>query len=241
MSQHFLIQDLVISIVAQDLNPSLINPDVLRYSGVIPADWELARSPVYTKKTAQVTFTNGVNIIGEPNRIMFAESIADKTVDSILVADVAQNYARSLPNLGFRGVSIDARGYIALDTEGTLESYVTEKLLVPGAWHAEGMQASLNLVYQYDRAPLYLTITDALLKKNTDDTETATSIVMFSGKFNYSVNGETSDEKLSQLHQALETVEADLALYTDLISNKFLEQPSLSIGVPNLFALSTAV
>ncbi|MBW4418620.1 MAG: hypothetical protein KME13_05270 [Myxacorys californica WJT36-NPBG1] len=239
MNQSFLIQDLVISIVAQDLNPSLINPDILRYSGVISADWELARPPAYTKKTAQVTFTNGVNIIGEPNRIMFAESIADKAPGSILVADVAQKYAQSLPNLGFKGVSIDARGYIALEsTEGASESYVTEKLLAPGAWRAEGMQASLNLVFQYDRAPLYLTITDALLKKSDEST---TPIAMFSGKFNYSIDGETSDEKLNQLHRALETVQADLTLYTDLVSNKFLEQPPHSIGVPNLFALSAAV
>lgn len=239
MSRNFLVQDLVISIVAPDLNPSLINPDVLKYSGVISADWELARPPVHTKKTAQVTFTNGVNIIGEPNRIMFAESIADKSTDSILVADIAQKYVRSLPNLEFKGVSIDARGYIALNApERTPESYVTEKLLAPGAWQSEGMQASLNLVYTYDRAPLYLTITDALLKKGD---ETPTPIVMFSGKFNYTIDGETSDEKLLQLHQALATVQDDLTLYADLITNKFLEQTANSIGVPNLFALSAAV
>lgn len=239
MRQKFVVQDLVISITAKNLNPTVLNPDLLKYTGVVPTEWELAREPISTKRAVQVAFTNGVNIIAEPNCVMFAGPLVNKSVESILVSSIAQKYAQTMPNLEFNAVGINLRGYIPFDASQELAgSYISEKLLAPGLWKEEGMRASLNLFYNYERAPLYLTITEAALQEND---ETTTPIVMFSGRFNYKLSGDAK-EKLSALRQALENLQADLKLYSDLINNKFLGQAAGDrIEVPNLFAMNAAV
>lgn len=240
MSQKFVVQDLVISITAKNLNPTVVNPDLLKYTGVVPTEWELAREPIYTKRAVQVAFNNGVNIIAEPSGVMFAEPLVNKSVESILVSSIAQKYAQTLPNMEFNAVGINLRGYISFDGSQELAGrYISEKLLAPGAWQEEGMRASLNLVYNYERAPLYLNITEAVLQEND---ETTTPIVMFSGRFNYKLIGEDAKEKLSRLRQALENLQDDLKLYSELINNKFLEQAvSDRIAVPKIFAMTPAV
>lgn len=224
MTDKLITQDLVITIAAKGLNPAIINPDILKYSGVIPIEWELVRPAVHSNKSVQMAFTNGINVIGEMNRVMFAEPLTDKSSDEILVADLAKRYAESLPNLEFKGISIDIRGYIsAEDAIVANGNFVPERLLADGAWREEGMRASVNLVYPGDRAPLFLNIMDAVLKK---DDETTQPIVLFNGRFNYELDSESTAERLDSLRQALVNLSADRARYSELITRKFLEQPT---------------
>jgi hypothetical protein len=63
------IQELAIAIIAKNINPTVLNTDFLKYTGVIPSDWELERSPVYANGVAQIIFSNGLAIVAQPNRI----------------------------------------------------------------------------------------------------------------------------------------------------------------------------
>lgn len=67
MSQALFVQEIGISIAAKDLNPSALNPDFLKYSDIIPSDWELARPPVYTNRMVQIVFKNGLSLIAQPH------------------------------------------------------------------------------------------------------------------------------------------------------------------------------
>lgn len=220
MSQEFVIQDLVVLIAAQNLNPMMVNPDLLKYSGVIPVDWELVQSPNYGQQAVQIEFTNGVHVISEPNRIMFAEALAKKNVAESVTADLAKRYAKSLPNMDFKAVGFNVRGYIAFDSYEAATQYISQNLLAGGEWQVEGMRASLDLFYPSDRSPLNLTIAEAKLQLQ-DETK---PIVMFSGKFSYKLNADSQEEKLVLLQQSLANLQPDLAFYTNLINTKFLAQ-----------------
>ncbi|MFN6033580.1 MAG: hypothetical protein ACK48B_05940, partial [Dolichospermum sp.] len=67
MSNSLQISEIAISIVAKNLNPAVLNPDFLKYTGIIPADWELANQPVYNNNLVQLVYKNGVGIIVQPN------------------------------------------------------------------------------------------------------------------------------------------------------------------------------
>lgn len=239
MSQKFTVQDLVIAIAAKDFNPTMVNADFLKYSGVVPIDWELSRSPIYTDRAAQIVFTNGVNILAEGNRIILAEPIINNKSESLLTPSIAQKYAQALPNMEFDVVGISLRGYISFNNSQSARDYITTNLLSNASWQASGMRASLNLVYECQHTPLYLSIAEAALQ---EDDETTTPIVMFTGRFNYQLNGETSDEKRSHLYQVIENTEAALIEYSQLINNKFVQQELIEehtvTEVPNLFAMA---
>ena len=60
MTQALEIQELAIVITAKNYDPSLLNPNFLKYSGIIPTDWELARQPVVSNRASQIVFNNGI-------------------------------------------------------------------------------------------------------------------------------------------------------------------------------------
>ena len=66
MNKTIEIQELAFVVAAKNYEPSLLNPGFLKYSGIIPSDWELSRQPVFNDRVAQIVFNNGVNIVGEP-------------------------------------------------------------------------------------------------------------------------------------------------------------------------------
>lgn len=47
MSASVDLQELAIVLTAKNHNPSILNPDFLKCSGIIPSEWELSRQPLY--------------------------------------------------------------------------------------------------------------------------------------------------------------------------------------------------
>jgi hypothetical protein len=242
MSQSLITQEFGIIIAAKNHKPTILNPDFLKYSGIVPTEWELARQPIYTQSVSQVAFTNGIAIIAEPTRVMFVEAIENKAIKEIAIADIAKKYVQTLPNIEYGAVGLNPRSYIYFDQhEDAARQYLAEKLLSKGAWQEVGtapVQASLNLAYTLERCPFYLTVTEAALR-NSD--EASTPIVLFSGSFRYEITGEAASQRLSYLHNCIDNWKADLEIYQEIINTKFIAQATEnSTVVKDLFAMSAS-
>ena len=66
MAENSTIKDLSITIAIQNYSPTLLTPDFLSGSGVVPKDWELSRQPTVSARGTQLAFTNGVQIEARP-------------------------------------------------------------------------------------------------------------------------------------------------------------------------------
>ena len=243
MSQTLITQEFGIIIAAKNHKPTILNPDFLKYSGIVPTEWELARQPIYTQSVSQVAFTNGIVIIAEPTRVMFIEAIENKPVEEIAVAAIAKKYVEALPNVEYEAVGINPRGYVAFEKDiDAARLFITETLLSAGTWQEAGtapVRATLNLAYTLERGPFYLSVNEAALR-NPD--ETSTPIVLFSGSFSYEVKSETPVERKNSIHQGIDNWQADLSAYQEIISNKFLGKTSEEkTVVPDVFVMSAAV
>ncbi len=243
MSQTLITQEFGIIIAAKNHKPTILNPDFLKYTGIVPTEWELARQPIYTQSVSQVAFTNGIVIIAEPTRVMFIEAIENKPVEEIAVAAIAKKYVEALPNVEYEAVGINPRGYVAFEKDiDAARLFITETLLSAGTWQEAGtapVRATLNLAYTLERGQFYLSVNEAALR-NAD--ETSTPIVLFSGSFSYEVKSETPVERKNSIHQGIDNWQADLLAYQEIISNKFLGKTSEDkTVVPNVFVMSAAV
>lgn len=241
MNQTLVVSESAIVIVAKNLNPKILTPDFLLYSGIIPTDWELARQPVCTERGSQVIFSQGISIVAEPQRVMFMEPMGDKTAASMAVPGIASKYVQLLPNVEYQAVGLNFSGYVSFENQPEAASkYLSKKLLSSGSWQEVGnapMRATLNLAYKLERGPFNLTISEAALRQPD---ETTTPIVMFSGNFSKEVIGSTGSERLESLHQAIENCQADLETYINIVITKFLTQiPENKVAVPDLFAMSS--
>ena len=230
MNQALTVQELAIVIAAKDLKTSIISADFLKYSGIIPGEWELSLKPYFYNNGARFSFKNGVNIIAEPNRIIFAETVANKTKETIVIPGIASKFTQKLSNLDFQAVGINPRGFVAFGEEDAANKFITQKLLSPGAWQEEGeeaIRASLNLVYRLKRAPLALNITEAALNQK----DKKIPIVIFSGSFSYQVIENSVEQKLGFVNQVVGNWFTDITAFSSLVNDKFLADVTGNISL----------
>ncbi|MBV6626460.1 MAG: hypothetical protein KI793_26575 [Rivularia sp. (in: Bacteria)] len=246
--QKIIPQDLTFFIEAKEIKPHLLSLDFARCSGMVPGDWELARQPIGTNNIAQLIFTNGIAITAEPQRIILAQPIRNVDRESILIPEIARKYTNVLSNMEFEAIRINLRSYVPFEEQDSARQYITQTLLSPGAWQSVGEtppHASVELVYNLQRAPFYLKITEAALQETE---EKVTPIIIFNGSFSYQVDGESNTEKLAVVHSVINNWQSDLSDYQNIINNKFLAQvaqPELALPTNgynpeanNLFAVS---
>lgn len=219
------IEELTISLVIKNFNPSLLSYELLTMSGIVPSDWALARQPVSNPRGSQVSFKNGVNIIAQPNNISFVEGLGNKEVNSLEFANIAQKYVSKMSNAEYVGVSIIPKIIVPFSQEEDGgKNFINDNLLNQGAWFNFGNitpQASLNLFYQLDRAQLVLNINPAKLQQPN---ETSISAVLFAGSFNYNLNDLTGDVRIKTLTNTINSWQKDLDTFRELIYQKFLQK-----------------
>ncbi|MBD2468817.1 hypothetical protein [Nostoc sp. FACHB-145] len=239
MSQKLTVQEFGIVIAVKNHKPTLLNPDFLKYSGIVPSDWELARQPVLTNNVVQIAYTSGVNIVAEPSRIMFLEAIEGKELAGVMIPDIVRKYVQALPNLEYEALGINPRSHITFEQQHQAGKYLSETLLLPGEWQEIGqskVRASLNLAYTLERSPFYLSINEAAIRQ---EDETMTPIVMFNGSFSYELSGDNVTERLVGLQQVLDNWQADLEIYQEIIKNKFMPQTAEKLSQIPVLAMDT--
>jgi hypothetical protein len=231
MSDSLKLQELVIILAAGNFNPIILTPDFLKYSGIIPTDWELARQPILSQSVAQVIFTNGISLIAEPNRLMFVEAVTE--IGEVRTPKIARKYCQTLPEVEYQALGINPRGYAEL---ADARNYLHQTLLKDGEWQKLGnapMRANLNLTYTLEKGQLNLSISEAMLRQPD---ETNKPIILFGGNFSYEASGETATEKKDSLMSALDNWAQDLKTYTKIVNEKFLADQKPAT-VPETFVL----
>jgi hypothetical protein len=233
MNQALEIQELAIVITALNYDPSLLNPGFLKYSGIIPEDWELARQPIISERGSQIVFTNGVYIAAQPNRLMFVEALNNREEDSAKIPQVARRYVEILRSIEYTAVGINYRGYITCSNSTVDENnYLLDNLIQPGEWLDCGdkpVRAGLNLLFTYSDKQLNLSINEAGLKLPEAE---QVPIVLFSGNFNYDLSTVASEEVLVKLESIIDNCDRDLEIYSDVVG-KFIAQKSESSSKAN--------
>jgi hypothetical protein len=232
MQNTLTVQEVAIAVAAKDFNPTVVNPDFLKYSDIIPGDWELARPPVYTNRLAQLMFNNGIGIVAQPNQLVLVETIGPKKIEDVQVAEMACRCVQTLSKIDYQAVGVNSTGFVICESEAEAHQYLCQNLLAPGAWQEFGearLNAGIQLSYSLKRGQLNLGINQATLK----DLERNIPAVLFSSNFNYPIVGATQSERLADLQQVIRNWQGDITTYRQLVHEKFL----LSAGETSDFEL----
>jgi len=131
MTPTVTIQELALALTAKNHSPTLLNSDFLKYSGIVPPDWELARPPILGPQISQVPFTNGINIVAQSNAITFIESLSAKPLEDTKIPAVIRKYVEALPRTDYQTLSINPRSFVTLEEgdENAASEYITSTLL----------------------------------------------------------------------------------------------------------------
>ncbi|MBW4536202.1 MAG: hypothetical protein KME09_19885 [Pleurocapsa minor HA4230-MV1] len=235
------IEEISLVIAAQDLIPTMISQDFLKFSGIIPQDWELAKPPIVNPNFAQLNFINGVGITAQPRTISLSESLHNKQWQDITINRVAEKYLEKLPHAEYMGLSFSPKILLPFpNAPQAVRQYITESLLGSGGWKYIGnapLQAGINLMYQLERCQMTISISEAKLQKPQ---ETPIAAVLFSGNFNYNVNlNQAQSSKITQMTNFLNYWRTDLEEFREIVNQKFLDSTEADetqfVGAMSLF------
>ncbi len=217
------IQEIGISITATSFGSTILSSDYFKISGVVPQDWQLVREPIVNPGSIQLVYQNRISIIGQQNTVTFIENFGTEEVKDILVADLARKFIDKLPNADYQFFNFNPKSVIPMRDGGAdaARRYITRTLLSPGSWQDVGkapMQANLNLSYQLDRCQLNVSINEANIQIPEQPPIPG---VLFSGNFNYNSFREDPSMQLVQLHKCIEHWDLDLAIFREMIEQRF--------------------
>ncbi|MBW4643464.1 MAG: hypothetical protein KME23_10820 [Goleter apudmare HA4340-LM2] len=212
-------EELAIALVANQFNPTILNLDFLKISGVIPGDWQLRNQPTIAANAAQIVFQNGVSIVFQNRTVTFTEIIDPNNINYLKIPELARIFTNRLPYSDYQGLSIKPKILVGLPNN--TKRYIVEKLLVPGAWCDIGVapvQAAINFFYQLENSQLLLNLTEAQIQQTEKPSIPA---VLFSGSFNYDIARYDESDRFQELSQRLQNWSTDLAIFRDIVNNKF--------------------
>ena len=221
------IEEISITIAARDLTPTMMSQDFLKFSGIVPKDWELSQQPILNPTTAQLNYTNGVSIAAQPRTITLSEGLNQKTLENVVISEVAIKYIEKLPHAEYIGMSFSPKILVPFPQNPEIaRKYITERLLASGSWKTIGkapVQAGINLMYLLDHCQLTINIAEARLQQPQQAPMIA---ILFSGSFNYNIEPKISaTAKVDRLKQGLSFWQQDLKNFRDIVTNKFLTVP----------------
>lgn len=216
-------EELAIALFANQFNPSILNLDFLKISGIIPGDWQLQGQPTITPNAAQAVFQNGVSLVFQNRTVSFLQIIDPTNKDALKIPELARVFVERLPYSEYQGISIKPKILVGLPAnQGLGRKYIVEKLVSPGPWCDIGVkpvQAAINFLYQLENSQLALNLTEAQIQQAEKPPLPA---VLFSGSFNYEVSGYGESDRFQEIIKRLQNWSTDLENFRDIVHNRFM-------------------
>lgn len=230
MNKQLELTELALVIFAPNYDPTLLNPGFLRYSGIVPHDWQLAQQPVSSRQGSQIIYSNGVNIIAQPNRFIFAENLANVNLENINSPQIACRYIENLWQLDYQSIGIDFRGYVTLNSD-TDSEYLLDNYIKDGPWrqvNSDRTLATLNFTYNFPDSRLSLEIIQGYLQLPESQKVPA---LLFNGNVARELKEQEASNRYKKLQSIVTNWRDDLETYQNVV-NKFIN-PKLEVVAEN--------
>lgn len=223
MNKKLDIREIAIVLLASNHNPTILNPDFLKFNEIVPPDWELAESPICVDSLAQVSYKNDIRIVAQFDRLNFTENISGKSLEDIYIPNIASKYIEVLPHVNYRAIGINPRGHVITKNQQEADIFVLNKFISKGPWTEFKNKSSKAIVqfnYPLDFGSLILKVEDTILSLSNEEKVPA---IIFSGNFHRDVSGENTKEIINNLKIIIKSWISDVELFKELIEESFLK------------------
>lgn len=223
LSKNVEIRDFSIVVVADNQNPSILNPDFLKYNKIVPSDWELAMPPICTPALSQVVFKNGVNIVSQSDRVTFWEALdSDNLVFQI--PEIFCEYIDIVPVVDYKAVGININAHLIIENKENNQDTVLTKLISEGKWknfQDKSPDAAVQFIYKLDNANLTIGIQEANMKKHPNNE--LVNVLNFAANFHRELTNATYPEIKSSVKNIIQSCNTDLNTFLSFIEQAFLQ------------------
>jgi hypothetical protein len=189
--------------MSYDFDSGSINPDFLRYNGIVDADWRVDGPVVAESGLSRVVYDNGLVVTASRDNVIFEQTGQPVVSDEFVSPVVAMRFMSLVPSRsGYEVVAVDPRGFIRLPVpEGTSGASATvlsalgARLLFEG--EIPGVQARVSYDMEGREITLYVGEVESELR--------------FSAHIHHHVVGSELSEQTAFVRTVLDSWKDDLA------------------------------
>ena len=125
-------------VIAENNNPTILNPDFLIRNDIVPADWKVDQGkPIFsTPALSRFEYELGVSFQMDPERLIVRDSIPDG--DIFPVPEIMINYMKAVPHVKYHSLGLNYEKVLIFDDVEKTKLFQRAHFLKDGPWNREG-------------------------------------------------------------------------------------------------------
>ncbi|MGH8582254.1 MAG: hypothetical protein ACREWG_05590 [Gammaproteobacteria bacterium] len=205
-------------VVANDHNPTILNPDFLERQGIVQASWgwQVAGLAITTPPFATVSYDSQVTVSVELNRLKVTDTSATGDPQSSTVVDIARKYVEVLPHVRYSAVGIN---FLSVVEHADANAFLKDRFLKSGRWDSEDRFVEcmgLKLVYSLEGGRLILSLESGIVTRRLEEESKQVSGVLTNANFHRECHGYPSKD---QVMERLGNAKKDWSAYQSVLSD----------------------
>ena len=219
--------ELSVVLVINRNDPSILNPDFLRYNEIIDKDLQPEGPVVSTPLFSQVILENGISVVADPDRFVFSHRGDDLTKDKCQSPTIARRFVEKHPSIQYSAMGINPTGFKNLDRDAAHN--IANILIDEGEWVSfkDTMpEIYLKMIYEYEKRKISLDI-GQILKEEDNRKEYG---MMFRGNIHRDVPETANRNRAECLLSFLSRWKDDVSDFNKIVSKfgteRFARRPS---------------
>ena len=149
-----------VRLVVPGANPAHINPDSLRFNGVVPSDWAIVHPVTLETGLSRINYENSLSISASQSNVFFNQRLLENPDAELVVLDVARRYLNHPPTyLRFNAVIIGF-AFVAFESQQSERPFSIPALAIP--YEEIAPAVSLRSIYQLGDRHVDVTVDEAL-------------------------------------------------------------------------------
>ena len=212
--------ELSVVLVADSNNPSIVNPDFLKYNEIVDAGFEVQDFPISTPAFSQVAYKNGITVTSDPARVLIQQT-RELTRANVMSPGIAKRYLQCVPHVPYRAIGINPKGFRRI--LGQKPNVTANMLRDKGSWMSfqdVNPDVRLKAIYRCYGKVISL---DVMSTQRTENDQNVPG-VMFQANIHRDLAETNAASRIRFLQSVLDAWESELEDFRNLTSNFYEEK-----------------
>ena len=213
--------ELSVVLVANQNDPSILNPDFLRYMGIVDNALQLKESPISTPMFSQVIFEGGLNVRAEPNRFVFEQKGWPLRDDACVAPETAGRFVEQVSHVPYSAIGVNPKA-VRLSNKETRYS-LADAMVGGGKWMAfkdEQPDIHLKAVYRYESRTISLDVGGVEIEEDGGSTAPG---LLFHANIHRDIGGKGQALRIERALSILASWKDDISDFNTLVA-RFLSR-----------------
>lgn len=148
-NRKFRLTSFSVVVVAQNHNPTLLNPDFLEINGIVEEKRKVVEA-LTTPPVSIVRYEDGLSITFELQKLQILQPTPVTFADDWEAPKIAVNFVKALPHVLYKAVGLN---WIGVLTHSDPSNWLKERFVNPGPWNNKKLplqSVGISFTYPFD-------------------------------------------------------------------------------------------